>query len=517
MESRNARPQSTVRWGALMAVLITVSTGAPASADLLWFLGSPTPTASPKATPTPTPTPLSTQNPSPSVGGLRTITGCDTRLKDSVQLGSDLVSSSGSCLVARASGITIDGNGHRISVPNGYFAIQWNDQSDITVKNVVSDQGIQIYGANANRNVVENSTFGTVGIYMGDDNVVRDSKMGALRVRGLNSDPPLRTVVTGNTIEGPGWSGILVYLSPNDDGVNLCARSDSVLENNYIHDTAAYSSTANDQVLLYLRCGSFNTVVGNTMVSQGKARGIYMRDEADDNLIQDNVVWVNNGDRSAFHFSSGNDDKHHPRNNTIDHNVFRADATRSVYIESNDFRYNLFTRNLFWSNSAEGARISGGTGNVFDHNTFVNRAVGTMLVLDSFQAPGNTYTNNIFEYSGKDSSQPLYNLSGQFDLGGYHGNNNVFFNRLGPALFDDGSGWTLSYWQQKSVADASSIEANPLFVDESDGDFQLDPNSPASSADSGGMSAGAFSAAGTPPRPSPPGPSKELKPPSAPR
>jgi parallel beta helix pectate lyase-like protein len=419
----------------------------------------------------------------PAWSATETLTACGP-VYGSAVLGADLSTTTGDCLRVMMSGVTIDGGGHRISAPG--FALSWVDRSNVTVRNVVSTSGVQIYGAKANANVVEDSVLGTVGIYMGDDNVVRRSTIASLKIQGLNQNPPLRTVIAGNTIEGPGQ--VLVYLSPEGDEQALCARSDARIENNYIHDTAPASSDA-DHVLLYLRCGTHNAVVGNTMVSEGKARGIYMRDEADDNLIQDNVVSIVYGDRSALHFSSGNTDKHHPRNNSIDHNVFQAKATRSLWIQSADFRDNSFTRNIFWSNSpTEGVRIFGGTGNVFDHNSFFNGpSTTTLFVFQSVAAPGNTYTNNILQSTGTS----LFGFSGEFDARGYHADHNVFA-WLGVDAY---GAWVLSWWQQNTGQDAHSIAADPRFVSPLTGDFRLQPGSPALTADSDGGAAGASGAA----------------------
>ena len=413
---------------------------------------------------------------------VQTVTKCGD-VYGSVVLGADLVGTQGNCLTVMANGVTIDGNGHRISAPG--FAIAWIDRSDVTVENVVSSKGIQIYGANANRNVVANSTFGSVAIYMGDDNVVRDSKIGSLVVKGLYNQPPLRTVITGNTIEGP--AAKLIYFSPDGDGQVLCARSDSLIENNFIHSTFDAATNTEDYVLLYLRCGTHNTIADNTMVSHGRARGIYMRDNADDNLIQGNSVWINQGDRAAFHFSTGNIDKHAPRNNVIDHNVFRADATRSIFIQSPGFQGNIFTRNLFWSNAAQGAWIAGGTANVFDHNTFFNGpSSGFLLVFQNVTAPGNSYTNNILAGSG----WSLFGFSGSFDVRGYHADYNVF-SWQGVQPYGQAA---LASWRQQTGADAHSIAADPLFVDPSVGNFQLQAGSPALTTASDGGAAGAFGA-----------------------
>ncbi|MGH7899726.1 MAG: hypothetical protein ACREQQ_17355, partial [Candidatus Binatia bacterium] len=108
--------------------------------------------------------------------------------------------------------------------------------------------------------------------------------------------------------------------------------------------------------------------------------------------------------------------------------------------------------------------------------------------LEAFVAPGNRYTANIFENSGNS----VYELSGAFDFGGYHGDHNVFFNRDGAVVFDATK--DLAAWQAATGADGSSIEADPQFVNPESGDFRLNASSPARAKASDGSDAGAGTA-----------------------
>ena len=104
---------------------------------------------------------------------LRSIDQCG-RVTESVQLSSDLSTPSGACLTVAANGVTVDGNGPRITA--GQFAVALVDRSNVIVRNVVSNQGVQFYGGQANGNVLEDSTVGKVGVYMGDDTVIRNNR-----------------------------------------------------------------------------------------------------------------------------------------------------------------------------------------------------------------------------------------------------------------------------------------------------------------------------------------------------
>src|SRR5438552_2419692 len=122
------------------------------------------------------------------------------RVVQSVRLTNDLTTTANSCLTVAASGVTIDGAGHRFTAV--LYAVQWFDQSNVTVKNVVSDRTLQIYGAKASRNLVTDSTFNLIAIYGADDNVIQNSTMKKLKIYPIGTNPAQREVVTGNTISG---------------------------------------------------------------------------------------------------------------------------------------------------------------------------------------------------------------------------------------------------------------------------------------------------------------------------
>jgi len=415
-------------------------------------------------------------SPDPVSASYRPLTSCGD-VRESVRLDADLSTTAPVCLTVRTRGVTIEGAGHRVQA--GQFAVLAN-HARVTVRNLISPAGVQIYGAGATGSRLENSQVGRVGVYMADDVTLIGNRMAMLAVQGLHEDPPLRTVVTGNTIGSKAER--LVYLSPNGDGRVACVRSEIVFRENVVQSMPA--PPARGAVLFYLRCGSHNSIVGNTFRS-ANATGILMRDEADANLLERNVVWVNTSVRAALHLISGNVDKHHPRDNVFRNNVFRGERARSVWIQSRKFAANTFTGNVFWGAAPEGARIAGGSRNVFDHNTFVNDAAGNSVVIEAFHAPGNTYTSNIFVHEGG----AFFRLSGVTDFAGHHGDHNVFFSRTGPAVFH--RGWSLAQWRSRSGADASSIEADPLFTNPGGGDFSLRAESRARGAGAGGSDAGA--------------------------
>jgi len=250
------------------------------------LLGTPPP-ASAQTTP---PAPVSNSAPVP-------ITSCG-RVTQNVQLANDLVTTNSSCLTVGASGVTIDGAGHRITAAT--YAVQLVNFSNITVKNIVTDQVLQIYGPTADNNLVTDSKLGLVGIYAGDDNVVQNSTLKKLKIYPVGKDFPQREVITGNVISSvltqaeeklvevvTGTDGTL-----DTDGTYVCGSGEHTITNNQIIGTVVPATSTVEPELFYMRCGRNSTVSGNTIRSGQLAVGILVRDGADDNLFENNTVEV---------------------------------------------------------------------------------------------------------------------------------------------------------------------------------------------------------------------------------
>jgi len=410
------------------------------------------------------------------------ITTCG-RVYTSGRLANDLVTTATSCLTVNANNVTIDGAGHSITAAQ--FAIQWVDRSGITIKNVVSTANLQIYGAFASKNVVTDSTFNQIAVYRGDDNVVRNSRMGKLLIYGMSNDPAQRATVTGNVITRTltkNEEKLVEIVTGLDgtrevDGTYHCARGDHYIADNDIIGNVVTTDSTVEPELLYLRCGMYSTVTGNRISSPQKAAGILLRDGADANLIENNDVHIGVGNEGALLMQSGSAGYHHPRDNVFRGNTFRVDQGRSTWIQASQTRGNTFLNNVFRTDggSAEMVRIADGVGvtTLFDHNTFYRTGLGTLVIFRDLNAGSHTFTSNIFMYGG--SPTGVFDFDKAVSLAPYHGDYNVFFNSSGPVTFGQ-YGITLPVWQSAGL-DPHSVEANPGFVSPGSGDFDLSAGS----------------------------------------
>ncbi len=411
----------------------------------------------------------------------------------------DLVTVAPTCLTVLASGITIDGAGHRITA--GQFAIQWSDQSAVTVKNVVSDQGLQIYGPAAHHNLVTDSTFGKIAVYRGDDNTIQNSRMARLVVSGQYNDPVQRTVISGNVIEGTLATAeeklVLLYTGPDGgtepDGTVRCGVGAHTFTNNTLTGTVA--NPVIEPELLHIKCGKGSTIRGNTVRSAQRAVGILLRDGADDNVIEDNDVRIGDGNEGALLIQSGTAGYHHPRDNTFSGNVFRADRGRVFWLEAAATRGNVFSYNLFRNDAGtiESVRLTDGPGVTtrFDHNTFYRASSGPVVIFRDLGPGAHNFTSNIFLYVG--NANGIFDVDKAQSLAAYRGDYNVFW---------DPSAWVaftsfrvdLGTWKYFTGQDVHSVQADPRFVDPASNDFHLRPDSTVLAAGEAGTTPGAFPA-----------------------
>jgi Right handed beta helix region len=421
----------------------------------------------------------------------REIDDCGVVTENSL-LGSDLTTAGDTCLRVAASGIEIDGNGHRISATQ--FAISWDtgvQPSNVTIRNVISSAGLQIFGESANGNRVESSTFGDVGIFMGSDNQVENSTMTRLVVRGVGANDVHHAVIRNNEIAGDNIR--LVEFVTTDDTSRPCGQGAHEFTGNHVVGHAAPPLAGNtappDQVLLLLLCSQQMTVSGNLIESDPDhpGHGIHIRDDADDNLIENNEIHLPQAIGGIF-VASGSAPRQHPHGNTVRGNfVETGGGGPALWVQAHDATQNVFEQNVFQSNGDPAGWLNG-VQNRLTHNTFFNGGVGPALRLDDLRSPGNIYSSNIFDHSGSNT----VDFSGdQPDLPAYQGDFNIFFNRAGPIGF---GGLSFAQWRSQTGQDGNSKEMDPQFCAASSGDFKLKSSSPALGAGAGGTDAGAFPA-----------------------
>ena len=437
----------------------------------------------------------------------RAITECGD-VGENVRLDADLFTADDSCLVVRASNVTIDGGGHRVTA--GTFAVQWVDQSGVTVTNLVSDQDLQISGGASSGNVVRDSTFGSVAVFQGDDNVIRDSRMQKLVVRGESGDPAQRMTITGNVIEGTLTATeqkLVEIVTGTDgtfetDGTIHCAQAAHQITDNQITGTVVSSVASTEPELLNYRCGTGSTISGNTIQTGQRAAGILMRDGADDNLIENNDVRIGDGNEGALLIQAGSAGFHQPRNNTFAGNVFRVDQGRAFWLQAAATRANSFTGNLFRSDggTVETVRLTDGIGvdTSFDHNTFHHAGQGSLVVFRDLGPGINRFTSNIFSYGG--AANGVFAFDHLQSFAGYTGDHNVFFNQSGAVTFGT-SAETFCEWRSGTGQDQSSLEGDPRFMNPAGDDFTVAGDSAARCAGENATDAGAFPSDGATPCP----------------
>jgi hypothetical protein len=433
--------------------------------------------------------------PSENTAPARAITEC-VDVIENVRLDADLSTADDSCLAVKASNVTVDGNGHHITA--GTFAIQWIDQSGVTVKNVLSEQALQISGAASSGNMVRDSTFGSVAVFQGDDNVIRNSRMQKLAVHGESGDPAQRMTITENVIEGTlnaREQKLVEIVTGTDgtfetDGTIHCAEAAHQITNNQILGTVVADV---EPELLNYRCGTGSTISGNTIRTGQRAAGILLRDGADGNLIENNDVRIGDGNEGALLIQAGSAGYHQPRDNTIIENVFRVDAGRAFWLQAGATRGNRFMGNLFRSDSGtvETVRLTDGTGvdTSFDHNTFHRAGQGVLVVFRDLGPGINRFTSNIFSYGG--GANGVFGFDHLQSFAGYTGDHNVFFDQGGAVTFGASSD-TLCEWISATGQDQSSLEGDPRFVNPAGDDFGVASDSAARCAGENATDAGAF-------------------------
>ncbi len=429
--------------------------------------------------------------PSPSDGAAGApLTACGT-VTTSVVLQNNLSVSGDNCLTVAADNITIDGNGHSITVsgPNTW-AVYVSNHHHVTITNLISTGDVYLQGT-SNFSAVTTSTLGGVTVAGADDVLIDHVSLGGFSSAGGSGNPALRTTFTNNTVTGDGST--LVDFMGSD--VHPCPATQHVVTNNTLTSSyrcgAAGQPACNEPKVLFMRCGSGNTVTGNTVRSMGEAMPVRFRDEYDDSLVSYNTFWASSevdGGFGAFNISTGNNDKHYPQNNVFSHNLVRADDDVAMWLQEGGLN-NTFSFNTFWANSDSYVAFFGDApnGNTYDHNTFYNAGTGEALNVSYRLNAHDSITNNIFAYG----ASRAYGYDG-WATSRYQADYNLFFNRNGAVAFPPYA-QSLAAWKTAVAPDdAHSIEGNPLFANTTAGDFSLLAGSSALGAASDGSAIGAW-------------------------
>ncbi len=417
------------------------------------------------------------------------LTGCQNITSNGNYRLANNVSSSGTCFSIRGnvSSLTFDGNGKTITSSSG-DALEVADFGSgtphhVTISNIISSSGVRTYGNLVHHITFEDLQVDGITIYGSDDVTIQNNTLGSGGISVGNADqnwPPYRPIITNNEITGQVGHTNKILLEVAGGPSHPCPRIDAVVTNNTVlnyRNDPPPEATAD----IRIRCATHSVVTGNYFRSFGTTIGLYIRDESDDARYENNTFWVNS--QEAIRIASGNNDKTFPARNVFSNNLFRSDAGKATYFQGvgsdNLFEYNVFmsaTRNDF---------INGAHNNTFNHNTFYLSGSDNLALWDYDVDPADTFTNNIFSYSG--TNIWAYDT---FLASRYIGNYNLFHNRSGSLSFGS-FGSSLSAWRTATGDDAQSISGNPLFADTT-GTFALSGGSPALNAASDGTNIGAW-------------------------
>jgi len=418
-----------------------------------------------------------------------TLTSCQTISTSGDYILGNNVSSGGTCFSIRAANVTFNGNGKTITVSSGdavevaYYG-SGTAAHHVTVSNVHSNSGVRTYGDPIHHVTFTNLNVSGITVYGSDDVTINGNTVGSDGISISNADAtsgwyPLRPVVTNNTITGPIGHTTKILLELVGGKYHPCPRIDAIMTNNTINNYRN-DNPAEANASVRIRCATHTTFTDNTIQSTGTTIGLYMRDESDDGVYEDNIFRTNS--HEAIRIASGNEDKTFPSRNIFQRNQFISSTGQATFIQGMGSD-NQFRNNLFWS--AQTGLIDGADGNLYDHNTFYVTGSGESIQTFNYDhGPTDTWTNNIFSYAG---ATTVYGFDG-FTTDRYAAHHNLFHNRSGVvAFFNYGS---LSAWKSSTGDDASSFEANPLFTDPTNGDFSLQAGSPARNQASDGTNIG---------------------------
>jgi hypothetical protein len=290
------------------------------------------------------------------------------------------------------------------------------------------------------------------------------------------------------------------------------------IRNNFIHSTR---NKVGDEVTAFTwrRAKASptkrNIFANNSIISDGNANALYLRDDVDNVDFTGNCFDTKNPSRLAMFyatvmFSSGNNSASvsDPSGLTFTGNRFFANDTpafNEAGLEENpvsDNNRNIFRNNYFASRGGSAITIGGQVGALYDHNTFYSDADESVAVnfdIDRNASPSpiirtTEFSNNIIACSKhiQDGSLMRSECLKPPGAANYTGTNNIFYNYFAPVKVQSDSSGPIPFasWQSQGE-DQSSVERDPLFLNRSGFDLRTSTAPP--SCHIGNGYAGAFS------------------------
>lgn len=247
------------------------------------------------------------------------------------------------------------------------------------------------------------------------------------------------------------------------------------ISNNRVHDIGVIFKDKNNIMLLR----TINSSISHNQIYNSNHGGIVFGNLALDfsyfkpnkieyNDVHDVVQELTDG---AGIYGNGNEsgtiieyNKVHDIKMTDKHSYNQAFA--GIYLDEGSDGY--IVRNNWIYNTDVGVLYNGAKNSIFRNNIIVNPV--TRAVWFSYPQKYIVLNKNIFYSTINNPVLFRYNLD---QKGNVSSNFNLFYKT------GDNSNWNLNQWKTDTLNDSNSIEQNPLFVDESSNNYELQSSSPA--------------------------------------
>ncbi len=416
------------------------------------------------------------------------ITGCKTiTTSGSYILSNDLSGASPCLMVKNTANVTIDGNGKNINV-TGYDAFYVSNSNHVTAYNFTSNGQVTNYGDGSDFTTLHHLTLGQ-GVYnvSGDDLTIQDSTFAKFNNEAGATNPLEGLTLQRNTIKSSAQKLVYIGNPPLTKSATVyeCTRGNYLIEDNYFETSAV---GGDEPLLLTVRCSTYATIRHNTFVATGSAVGIYLRDQSNNHIIENNTFNLNQGWGALF-TSTGLEatagqwpDPGDPSDLVFRNNVINNKNAPGVYLQAYGSNNTITNNTIHYSGAAqlagfETTNLLSGKGNSFTHNTVYRDDAGATMKYDTLGTPATIVRDNIFS-TANGSMYSYDHITNMTDFSArYSADHNLFQNRGAAVKFTVvGSQTTVTKtgWQTLATSlDAASIEGNPLFLNPTAGDFSL--------------------------------------------
>jgi parallel beta-helix repeat protein len=267
----------------------------------------------------------------------------------------------GSIQIYGSSGVTLDGNGHKVTSPTkgsgvGIWLIA---STEVTIKNVIVQNFL--HGMSLGSSTNSNTLIG---------NTISSSGSVGIRLNYSNN----------NTLEGNTFS------NNNSHGVWLSYSNNNTLTGN---------TATNNSEGIYLDNSSYNTLTGNT-TSDNNFAGISLGYSSSYNTLTDNIALNNSNLGISINNSSYN---------TLERNT-TSNNTYGISVGSNSIK-NTLTGNTVSSNSYLGIILNSSGNNTLTENTMSGNAF-------NFHVDGNSISDfeNTIDTTNTVEGKPIYYVVG---------------------------------------------------------------------------------------------------------